>query len=73
MLLDEWGIPYSIGGGWLEEPVMGTRMAAVGTRAPDFSLVCVDGSAAAPRQVSLDDYLERWLVLLFYPRDFSLV
>jgi peroxiredoxin len=52
---------------------MATRTAAVGTRAPDFALVCVDGPGAAPRPVSLDDYLDRWLVLLFYPRDFSLV
>jgi peroxiredoxin len=52
---------------------MATRSAAVGTRAPDFSLACVDGPDTAPRQVSLDDYLDRWLVLLFYPRDFSLV
>jgi peroxiredoxin len=52
---------------------MATRGAAVGTRAPDFSLPCVDGPAEAPRQVSLGDYLDGWLVLLFYPRDFSLV
>jgi peroxiredoxin len=52
---------------------MATRSAAVGTRAPAFSLFCVDDASAAPRQVSLDDYLDRWLVLLFYPRDFSLV
>ena len=52
---------------------MATRSAMVGTRAPAFSLPCVDGPSEAPRQVSLDDYPERWLVLLFYPRDFSLV
>ena len=49
------------------------RRAAVGTRAPDFSLPCVEGTGEAPRQVSLGDYLDRWLILLFYPRDFSLV
>jgi peroxiredoxin len=52
---------------------MATRSAAVGTRAPAFSLPCVDATAGAPRPVSLDDYLDRWLVVLFYPRDFSLV
>jgi peroxiredoxin len=52
---------------------MATRSAAVGTRAPDFAIPCVDGPDETPRQVSLDDYLDRWLVLLFYPRDFSLV
>jgi peroxiredoxin len=49
------------------------RNAVVGTRAPSFSLPCVDGSGEGRRQVSLDDYLERWLMLLFYPRDFSLI
>jgi eukaryotic-like serine/threonine-protein kinase len=52
---------------------MVTRSAAVGTRAPAFSLPCVDNTSQAPRQVSLDDYLDRWLLLLFYPRDYSLV
>src|SRR5262245_1010319 len=57
----------------IQEATMATRNAAVGTRAPAFSLPCVDGPGEAPRQVSLDDYLDRWLVVLFYPRDFSLV
>ena len=52
---------------------MAIRSAVVGTRAPAFSLPCVDGPNEAPRQVSLDDYLDRWLVVIFYPRDFSLV
>jgi peroxiredoxin len=52
---------------------MATRTAAVGTRAPAFSLPCVDSPSEAVRQVSLEDYLDRWLILLFYPRDFSLV
>jgi peroxiredoxin len=57
----------------LEERVVATRNAAVGTRAPDFSLLCIDGPGKAAREVALDDYLDRWLILLFYPRDFSLV
>jgi eukaryotic-like serine/threonine-protein kinase len=52
---------------------MATRTVAVGTRAPKFSLQCVDAGSETPREVRLDDYLDRWLVLLFYPRDFSLV
>jgi peroxiredoxin len=52
---------------------MAARVAVVGTRAPDFSLPCTDEAGTGQRQVSLDDYLDRWLVLLFYPRDFSLV
>jgi peroxiredoxin len=49
------------------------RNALVGTRAPTFSLMCTDGSPSGRRQVSLDDCLDRWLMLLFYPRDFSLI
>jgi alkyl hydroperoxide reductase subunit AhpC len=52
---------------------MPARAAMVGTRAPNFSLLCTEGPPAEPRQVSLDDYLDRWLMLLFYSRDFSLV
>jgi peroxiredoxin len=48
-------------------------MATVGTRAPGWSLPCTDGPGYQPRQVSLDDYADRWLILLFYPRDFSLL
>jgi AhpC/TSA family protein len=55
------------------EEVMATRMATVGTRAPTFTLPCTEGPGSPLRQVSLDDYADRWLVLLFYPRDFSLV
>jgi peroxiredoxin len=49
------------------------RNALVGTRAPNFSLMCTDGSPSGRRQVSLDNFLDRWLMLLFYPRDFSLI
>jgi peroxiredoxin len=49
------------------------RTAMVGTRAPGFSLPCTDGPGSARREVALDDYLDRWLLLLFYPRDFSLI
>jgi alkyl hydroperoxide reductase subunit AhpC len=52
---------------------MPDRNAVVGTRAPDFSLQCVDAPGSVPRPVSLADYLDRWLILLFYPQDFSLV
>ena len=50
-----------------------TRNAMVGTRAPGFTLWATQGRGTERRQVSLDDYLDRWLVLLFYPRDFSLI
>ena len=50
-----------------------TREAKVGTRAPGFSLAVVNGSGSERGQATLDDYLDRWLLLLFYPRDFSLI
>jgi len=47
--------------------------AKVGRLAPEFLLWVTAGPGTERRQVSLDDYLERWLILLFYARDFSLI
>jgi alkyl hydroperoxide reductase subunit AhpC len=47
-------------------------MATVGKRAPQFDLPCTRGSGL-PGQARLADYTDRWLILVFYPRDFSLV
>jgi peroxiredoxin len=52
---------------------MATRSATVGSRAPGFSLPVTTGPGSGRRVVTLDDFQDRWLVLLFYPRDFSLV
>lgn len=49
------------------------QSVSVGTLAPDFDLPCVSMDAAGPTHVSLSDFRGRWLVLVFYPRDFSLV
>ena len=49
------------------------RTVLVGSRASDFSLTCTTGAETGRRKVSLADYQDRWLMLLFYPRDFSLV
>src|SRR5438874_9404714 len=38
----------------------------IGKAAPDFSLTTGDGS-----QVSLKDYRGKWIVLYFYPKDFT--
>src|SRR5207249_8584734 len=38
----------------------------VGKPAPDFSLATGDGS-----QISLKDYRGKWVVLYFYPKDFT--
>jgi peroxiredoxin len=45
----------------------------VGARAPEFSLPCTTGSETSRRTISLADYRDRWLTILFYPRDFGLV
>ena len=42
------------------------KQPAVGGSAPDFSLTSGDGS-----QVSLQDYKGKWVVLYFYPKDFT--
>jgi peroxiredoxin (alkyl hydroperoxide reductase subunit C) len=42
-------------------------------RAADFDLPCTPRADDDEPNVSLDDYRDRWLVLLFYPRDFSMV
>jgi alkyl hydroperoxide reductase subunit AhpC/predicted Ser/Thr protein kinase len=47
--------------------------AKVGEPAPTFSLVCVSALDPEPRLVQLGDYSGRWLMLVFYPRDFSFV
>lgn len=49
------------------------RELRVGTRAPGFSMSAVSGPGTERREVTLDDYLDGWLMLLFYPRDFSLI
>ena len=43
-----------------------SKQPAAGTQAPDFSLTTGDGS-----QVSLKDYRGKWVVLYFYPKDFT--
>ena len=45
-----------------------SKQPAAGTPAPDFSLTTGDGS-----QVSLKDYRGKWVVLYFYPKDFTSV
>jgi eukaryotic-like serine/threonine-protein kinase len=45
----------------------------VGSLAPDFSLSCTTRGSDGAHVASLADYRGRWLMLVFYPRDFSLV
>lgn len=48
-------------------------MLKVGRRAPDFDLPTTRGAGREQARVSLADFDDRWLALVFYPRDFSLV
>lgn len=51
-------------------------IAKVGEKAPDFTMPVVrpgDTAKTAGSKVSLADYKGKWLVLFFYPLDFSLV
>src|SRR5262245_48499127 len=47
--------------------------AIVGQPAPDIVLECIDASQSPVRRVHRSEYHGRWLVLIFYPHDFSLV
>jgi eukaryotic-like serine/threonine-protein kinase len=51
---------------------MEIQTVRVGKRAPQFELACTRGPGST-RKVGLADYHDRWLILVFYPRDFSLV
>ncbi len=50
-----------------------SAFASVGETAPPFVLPCLDAPDAPQRAASLEDYAGKWLILLFYPRDFSFV
>jgi alkyl hydroperoxide reductase subunit AhpC len=45
----------------------------VGSPAPAFDLPCTPMPGSGRRRARLDDFRGRWLALVFYPRDFSLV
>lgn len=49
------------------------QKSLVGSPAPPFDLSAVQFDSPQPHRVSLSSYAGRWLLLLFYPRDFSFV
>jgi alkyl hydroperoxide reductase subunit AhpC/predicted Ser/Thr protein kinase len=49
------------------------NLTLIGFRAPAFDLPCTRFPDPARNRARLADYGGRWLVLVFYPRDFSLV
>jgi eukaryotic-like serine/threonine-protein kinase len=59
-----------LSGGEVVRPSMSTL---IGNPAPAFVLPCTRLSEPGRSQVSLEDYRGRWLVLVFYPHDFSLI
>lgn len=45
----------------------------VGRVAPDFKMTAMSGDGSTELTVSLKDYAGKWLVLFFYPLDFTFV
>lgn len=45
----------------------------VGKEAPDFKVDAYIRGASEPQEISLSDYRGQWVVLFFYPRDFTFV
>jgi alkyl hydroperoxide reductase subunit AhpC len=52
---------------------MATLSTLIGNPAPDFDLPCTRFPDPARSSAALADYKDRWLLLVFYPKDFSLV
>jgi alkyl hydroperoxide reductase subunit AhpC len=48
-------------------------MIQVGSRAPDFNMEAVLPDGTTRKMVNLEDYRGKWLVLFFYPLDFTFV
>ncbi|NMA86827.1 MAG: peroxiredoxin [Tissierellia bacterium] len=45
----------------------------VGNMAPDFTMNACKGDGSGFTKVSLEDYKDKWLVMFFYPLDFTFV
>ncbi len=65
-----WGTALGFATGMLGllsgSPALAAEMPAVGTAAPDVTLTSNEG-----KKVSLKDYKGKWVVLYFYPKDFT--
>ena len=51
----------------------GSIDSLVGRRAPDFRIPCTRSAEHPACVARLGDYADRWLLLMFYPQDFSLI
>lgn len=50
-----------------------TKIAKVGQPAPDFNLPSTKNMETLAENIKLSDYAGKWLILLFYPLDFTFV
>ena len=57
----------------MERSFIPTMSTLIGNLAPAFDLPCTRFAEPGRERVALRDYRGRWLVLVFYPRDFSLI
>lgn len=57
----------------METPLFDVPKAFVGKAAPDFVLPSTRDMSTLEQAVRLDEYRHRWLVLVFYPLDFTFV
>jgi len=55
------------------ETTTGTTIAKVGQPAPDFDMASTKNMETLEENVKLSDYKGKWLILLFYPLDFTFV
>src|SRR3982751_5959668 len=59
--------------GTATESGQGTFIAKVGKPAPDFDMPSTKNIDTLGENVKLSDYKGKWLILLFYPLDFTFV
>ncbi|HYY99606.1 MAG TPA: peroxiredoxin [Pyrinomonadaceae bacterium] len=57
----------------MAEATIGQAAAKVGQKAPDFDMPSTKNIEKLDQNVRLSDYAGKWLVLLFYPLDFTFV
>ncbi len=62
-----------INGGVMQGTATARKTAMVGQPAPDFDMASTKNMAKLNENVKLSDYSGKWLVLLFYPLDFTFV
>lgn len=63
----------STAAGTAPEKISEVTIAKVGKPAPDFNLPSTKNMETLGESISLSDYKGKWLILLFYPLDFTFV